>query len=215
MSSVIVPTITTDNPEIYKSEMEKIRKFSLRVQVDVADGVFAPVQLTPVERIWWNAGMEVDVHMMVARPSDYMDILLKLKPSMVILHAEVEEDITPLLELLKKSGIKSGIALLRPTFPGHLANAIHQANHVMIFSGELGKQGGKASLMQLEKVRMIKALNADVEIGWDGGIGMDNAFTIAQGGVDVLNVGAALSEATEPAEVYKAMMEEINKHGIF
>ena len=84
----------------------------------------------------------------------------------------------------------------------------------MIFSGDLGKFGGTASMMQLEKVRLIKAINPNVEIGWDGGVNVDNAYTLTQGGVDVLNVGGAIANAAEPGQVYATLVSEINKHGV-
>jgi ribulose-phosphate 3-epimerase len=84
----------------------------------------------------------------------------------------------------------------------------------LVFSGDLGHYGGTASLMQLEKVRLVKAINPNVEIGWDGGVSIDNAFTLTQGGVDVLNVGGALANADDPSSVYATMIKEINKQGI-
>ena len=68
--------------------------------------------------------------------------------------------------------------------------------------------------MQLEKVRLIKAINPTVEIGWDGGVSVDNAFTLAQGGVNVLNTGGAVNKADNPDEVYAALVREINKQGV-
>jgi Pentose-5-phosphate-3-epimerase len=213
--STIVPTILTDDEKVYKDLVGKFHKFSLRVQVDVTDGVFAETTTLKEDHVWWPEGWEVDIHMMVEKPSEHMDTLLNLKPSMIILHAEVEEDISSLLNIIKKSGIRAGVALQKQTFPGHVAQALHLADHAMIFSGELGKQGGHASLMQLEKVRLIRQINPEIEIGWDGGVRVDNAFTISQGGVDVLNVGSAITDAPNPEVVYKALMTEINKHGIF
>ena len=68
-------------------------------------------------------------------------------------------------------------------------------------------------MMQLEKIRLIKAINSNVEIGWDGGANLSNIFSLSQGGVDVINVGGAIANATDPAEVYKAMCTEISRKG--
>jgi pentose-5-phosphate-3-epimerase len=84
----------------------------------------------------------------------------------------------------------------------------------MIFSGELGKHGGTASMMQLEKVRLIRAIRQDVEIGWDGGVNIENAYSLAQGGVDVLNVGGTIAGAVDPKSAYDTLVTEINKHGV-
>jgi len=115
---------------------------------------------------------------------------------------------------IKAAGIKAGIALLKTTVPSTLADVIRLVDHVLIFSGDLGKNGGTASLMQLEKVRLVKAINPAAEIGWDGGVNIENAYTLAQGNVNVLNAGSAISTAADPAEAYAALTKEINKHGV-
>ena len=103
---------------------------------------------------------------------------------------------------------------MKHTVPETIADVIRAVDHVMVFSGNLGHYGGKASLMQLEKVRLIKIINPNVEIGWDGGISVDNAFTLSQGGVNVLNIGGALARAEDPEAVYQKLIVEINKQGI-
>lgn len=119
-----------------------------------------------------------------------------------------------MIQQVKQYGIKVGVALLKPTVPSDIAMLLEAADHAMIFSGELGTYGGSASLMQLEKVRLIKAINAGLEIGWDGGGSVENAFSLAQGGVDVLNVGGAIQKAADPQAAYTAIVNEINKQGV-
>jgi ribulose-phosphate 3-epimerase len=131
-----------------------------------------------------------------------------------VFHAETGQNLTPILDEIKKNGIKAGIALQRPTVPSTVDAAITAADHVLVFSGDLGHYGGTASLMQLEKVRLIRAINPNVEIGWDGGVNVDNAYTLTQGGVDVLNTGSAIAQADDPATVYATLVKEINKHGV-
>lgn len=72
----------------------------------------------------------------------------------------------------------------------------------MVFSGRLGRFGGTASLMQLEKIRLIKPINSNLEIGWDGGVTTDNAYSLVQGGVNVLNVGGAIKSQRSTSRVY-------------
>lgn len=70
-----------------------------------------------------------------------------------------------------------------------------------------------ASLMQLEKIRIIRSINSSLEIGWDGGINIDNAFSLVQGGVDVLNCGGAIQNNADPKAAYDALVAEVNKQG--
>lgn len=212
--SQIVPTMMAETPEQLQEATVKIQPFARRVHIDISDGEFAPTFLLNESQLTWPQGWEVDIHAMVARPSEHLAQLIQLKPSLVILHAEAQEDIVPHLQALKQAGIRAGVGLLKTTVPATVAAAIQEADHVMIFSGDLGKFGGTASMMQLEKIRLIKKVKQDVEIGWDGGVNLENAYTLTQGNVDVLNVGGAISNSETPAETYNELVKEINKHGV-
>ncbi len=211
---LIVPTIMAETVDEYRPLIESIQTFARRVHIDLSDGDFAPTFLLGVDQVYWPEGMEVDMHAMLARPSEYLAQIVQRRPSLVILHAEAQEDILPHLQYLKQSGIRAGVGLLRSTVPSTVEALIKEADHVMVFSGELGKHGGTASMMQLEKVRLVKAINPKAEIGWDGGITLENAYMIAQGGVDVLNVGGTIRKATSPIEMYNSLVKEMTKNGV-
>jgi ribulose-phosphate 3-epimerase len=212
--SVIAPAVLAETPDDYKAQIERIHSFTERVHIDITDGEFAPSFTVGAAQVWWPQEWTVDIHAMVARPSEHLETLVSLKPHMIIFHAETSEDIVPVLEHVKKFGIKAGVALQRSTVPSSVQAAIEASDHVMIFSGDLGKYGGVASMMQLEKIRLIRNIKPDVEIGWDGGVNIENAYSISQGGVDVLNVGGTIAKADDPASVYATLVNEINKHGV-
>ena len=213
--SVIAPAVLAENADQYKQTIDKIQPFANRIHVDVSDGEFAPTFTVGFNELWWPEGWEVDIHAMVARPAEHLQTLVQLKPSMVIFHAEADtEQLPSVLATLQQYNIKAGISLLRPTVPASVTNLIQQADHVMVFTGDLGKYGGTANLMQLEKVRLIKQINPETEIGWDGGVNVDNAYTLTQGGVNVLNVGGAIQKAMDAETAYKQLVDEINKQGV-
>jgi len=212
--SIIAPAILVETDEQYKASIERLTPFVQRVHIDISDGEFAPVFLVEPEKLWWPKEWIVDIHAMVMHPMDYVDRLIALKPHLITFHAETGVNLIPIMEKIKKAGIKTGIALLKPTVPVTIADAIRAADHVLVFTGDLGHYGGSASLMQLEKVRLIKVINPNVENGWDGGVSVDNAFTLTQGGVNVLNVGGAIGNSEDPASVYATLVREINKQGV-
>lgn len=213
--SIIAPSVLAENADQYKQIIDKIQPFAQRIHVDISDGEFAPSFTVAENEIWWPEGWEVDVHAMVARPAEHLQTLVQLKPSMVIFHAEADpEQLPSVMATLKQYDIKAGIALLRPTVPSSVEAILKQADHIMVFTGELGKYGGTANLMQLEKVRLIKQINPEAEIGWDGGVNLDNAYTLTQGGVNVLTVGGAIQKATDASEAYQQLVDEINKQGV-
>ncbi|HBO64804.1 TPA: hypothetical protein DD425_02500 [Candidatus Saccharibacteria bacterium] len=212
--SMIVPTIMPETLDALRATLQAYQPFARRIHIDISDGEFAPVFLLSESQLYWPEGWEVDIHAMVARPSEHLPQLIQLKPSMIILHAEAQENILPHIRTIKEAGIRAGVALLKTTVPSSVEAAIREADHVMIFSGDLGHNGGTASMMQLEKVRLIKKVKQDVEIGWDGGVNIENAYTLTQGGVDILNTGGAIAQAESPANAYQALVKEINKRGV-
>ena len=210
----IVPTILTASPDEFQAALVAINEFTNQVQIDITDGEFAPSRTIGLDHVFWPDNWQVDLHMMVKNPSRYIDKLILMKPHLVIFHAEVEEDLRPSFEKLRQAGIKVGVALLRQTVPEQKADLITLADHVLIFAGDLGRMGGQANLLQIQKVRLIRAISPNVEIGWDGGANIDNLPMIIQAGVDVINVGSAISLASNPAEAYKAMVELTTREGL-
>jgi ribulose-phosphate 3-epimerase len=210
----IVPTITTADPAVYRSQMERINLFSHHVHIDVTDGVFAKNQTIRLGDVAWPQGWQADLHLMVAEPSKCVGDVIRKMPSLCSFHAEVQEDLTPSFAALKEKGIKTGLVLLQSTFPGAVKQYIEMVDHVLIFAGQLGMQGGTADMMQMEKIALIRAIKPDVEIGWDGGANMTNIRALAHADLDIINVGSALAKAENPKAVYEEMVAEIDKSGV-
>lgn len=210
----IVPTILVNNKKDFRTQVETINAFTRRVQIDITDGVFAPTETLDITNIWWPKGWETDLHLMVSRPSEQLETIFKLSPSLCIFHAETNENLLPVFEELKKHEIKTGVALLPSTYPGHVKSYIEAADHVLIFAGQLGAQGGQADLLQMEKISLVRNIKPELEIGWDGGANMTNIRALAHADVDVIDVGSALSTADNPAEMYAQLVAEIDKNGV-
>ena len=210
----IVPTILTDNKQDYRDQVERINVFTRRVQIDLTDGFFAQSQTLDITNVWWPKNWETDLHLMVAKPSEILDTVLKLNPSLCIMHAEASENLLPLFDVLKNAGIKTGVALLQSTFPGNVKQYIDAADHVLVFASQPGIQGAPADLMQMEKIPLIRNMKPEVEIGWDGGANMTNVRAIAHADVDVINVGSAISRSENPAQTFEELVAEIDKNGV-
>ena len=210
----IVPTILTNNKVEYRAQIERINIFTRRVQIDITDGVFAKNETIDITNVWWPKGWVTDLHLMVRKPSDNLDTILKLMPSLCILHAEADEDLLPIFDTLEEKGIRTGVALLPSTYPGNVKNYIDAVDHVLIFAGQLGEQGGAADMMQMEKIALIRNMKPELEIGWDGGVNLKNVRALAHADLDVINVGSAISQAEDPAHMFDELVAEIDKNGV-
>lgn len=208
--AVICPTVTASTTSQYSSQIKQIAGFAQRIHIDLADGVFTNNKLISLEKVWWPVGVKADIHLMYEAVVPFMEQLLKHRPNMVIVHAEAVGNFYTLSRRLKKFGIKTGVALLQDTSVKTIVPAIDDIDHVLVFSGDLGHFGGHANLNLLAKVQTIRGLRPDIEIGWDGGINLENAKQLVSSGVSVLNVGGYIQHAANAKNAYTKLVKEIS-----
>ena len=210
--SIICPTVTptTTDPHEYREQLERVVNIAPRLQLDFMDGDFAPTRSIGIAQAWWPEDKQIDVHLMYRRPLEYIETLVSLHPSLVIIHAEAEGDLGGMLEHLQGLGIKAGVALLQSTSVESAKNLIEIADHILIFSGNLGSFGGTVDLGLLSKVDDIRARRPDIEIGWDGGANAENVAQLADGGIDIINAGGAIQRAENPIEAYQHLQSLIS-----
>jgi ribulose-phosphate 3-epimerase len=206
----ICPTITVDNSDDYQQYMERIVPFAIRIHIDLADGSLTENKLINPDQVWWPGGVRADIHVMSKQPAKHLPLLIDLKPQLIIIHAESDGDFKWLADTIHKNDIEVGVALLATTPASVLFESLHLIDHVLIFSGELGHYGGQADLSLLQKVHSLKTFKPQLEIGWDGGINDSNIFELSSSGVEVLNVGGFLQQATSIEEAY-ARLEKVAK----
>jgi len=209
--TTIIPTITETTPTEYKKKVEILYPFAKRVHIDISDGSLTSNATIAETAVWWPKGWTVDIHMMVAEPSKHVDNILKLHPNLVIFHAEAREDLLPIFTKIKQGGIKVGVAIVKNVYPGNIKAILNAADHALIFSGVLGKQGGTANLLLGEKVALVQEIHPSIEVGWDGGANLENVRQLSHIGVTAINVGSAISKAEDPAKMFEELNKEIEK----
>jgi ribulose-phosphate 3-epimerase len=209
--AIITPTITTADPHEYREQMSLIKSYAEGVHIDFSGGVFTPNALLPIQDAWRDDKLITHVHIMCHDALEVIEDVISLEADLVILHIESTNAVEA-LERLYENGTRAGIALLAESSVADIEelDADGLFDHVLIFGGHLGFQGGKADLSQLHKVQEVKEVYPEVEIGWDGGVNETNAKEIANAGVDVLNVGGYLKNAPDPKKAYATLTSLIS-----
>ena len=208
--SIICPTVLASNLAEYNNQLRNISGFSERVQIDLMDKDFAKSESQlGLEDIWWPHHIKADIHLMYQKPLDQLDKLLHLKPNMVIIHYEADVHHMHFAAELHKEDIKAGLALLPETKVADVEEELNSFDHMLIFSGDLGHFGGQANLSLANKAKQAKERHPGLEIGWDGGVNLDNAKQLADAGIDVLNVGGYIQNVKNPEENYQTLIELI------
>ena len=151
---------------------------------------------------------------MYKNPMPAIEKILHHKPNLIIVHAEAEGDFSQVIDFCRNHSVKLGVALLPATPPEKIFSALGDINHVLIFSGNLGYQGGsRADLKLIEKVKVLKQRKSNLEVGWDGGINDQNVAELVFGGVDVLNVGGHIQKSDNPERSYHALQRIAEETG--
>lgn len=215
--TIIAPTITTNDPAVYARRLEDFLTFAPRIQIDITDGQFAPSQTINLNQVYWPLAdkreCKIDLHLMLQRPIDWLDQIVAVVPDKVILHAESDDAgrmLPRIYEHLQRFGMQVGVALLPETQPADVADIIRVVDSVLIFGGHLGYQGGVADLTQLGKIPAIQQINSTVTIEWDGGANLSNVSQIAAAGVGQINIGSAISGASDLAAAYRQLVEVVS-----
>jgi ribulose-phosphate 3-epimerase len=205
----VVPTVLATTPSEYQTKLERASGLSKRVHVDICDGEFASNKTIGLAQVHYDEDIEVDLHLMLKDPAAQLQTALSLKPRLIIIHAEAEGDLLPIIEQMRSVGIQAGVALLPQTTPEKAEKLIQKADHVLIFTGTLGQNGGLFQHDQLLKTEKVRDINPEVEISVDGGISDLNGALIATQGIDVLYVGSFLQDAVDPAAALASLNHQI------
>lgn len=209
MAGLICPTVLASDKAEFAKQINNIN-FARRIQLDFMDGEFAPTKSISLEEAWLPENTQSDLHLMFKKPYDSMETILKLKPHMVIIHAEAEVDHVQMAAELNRSGILAGICLLPETTIESVKPILKSFDHLLIFGGNLGHFGGQADLNQLHKAVEAKEFHPQLEVGWDGGANDQNARQMVSNGIDVINVGGFIQKATDPKKAYNNLVELLN-----
>jgi ribulose-phosphate 3-epimerase len=169
-----------------------------RFHLDVMDGHFVPnISFGPatVAAIRGITELPLDVHLMISRPSRYLDAFLDAGADSITLHVEVDEPKEPTLSAIRRAGRAAGLAVSPGTAIEAVAPFAALLDIVMVMGVEPGF-GGQAFIQSCgAKIPLARQLLAERPLGevhLDGGVNRDNAELLGALGVDVLVAGSAL-----------------------
>ncbi len=202
----VCPCVTPYTEADFAEQYERV-KFASRLHLDLMDGDFVETKSPELETYFWDDDKQIDLHLMYRHPDHYLEVIERLRPSLVIVHAEAEINHNDWVAKMREMGIKAGIALLPETPANFVWQMSNRPDHVLIFSGHLGHYGGAADLGLGHKAQELKDL--DLELGWDGGINDVNARDIADFGISVLNVGGFIQKSNDAHAAYVKILKKL------
>ena len=96
--------------------------------LDVMDGLFVPnisFGMPIISSIRKMTKKPLDVHLMIIEPERYIDKFIEIGSDILTVHIEATTEMNKILDKIKKSSIKSGIAINPDTPINKLLSLIH------------------------------------------------------------------------------------------
>ena len=183
------------------------------IHLDIMDGHFVPnlsFGADIVKGIRAYSNLPFDVHLMITNPEIYINSYVDAGANLITVHPESTSHIHSVLQQIKKSGIKAGVALNPGTPIEVLDNIIDITDLILVMTVNPGFGGQSFLLSQLAKISKIRSIiNKDnylIDLSVDGGINAKTAALAINAGANVLVAGTSIFKSKD-----KTYLESINR----
>ena len=172
--------------------------------IDVMDGKFVPKDTLNMMKEYTNivkqiSNIPIDVHLMVEDIKIYIDEYIGFNPNIITFQIEAaksKEEIKELIDYIKMSGIKVGLAIKPGTDIKEVYEFLPYIHMCLVMTVEPGLGGQKLIPETIQKVRDLKKYidenNLELDIEVDGGIKEENIEEVKNAGANIFVVGTAI-----------------------
>lgn len=195
---LLAASLICSNPLNIENDLNELLKGGIDyIHFDVMDGRFVPrYGLYPeiLVSLKKKTKLNVDVHMMVENPEDYIDDFKHAGADCFNFHIEATNHAHRVIKKIENAGMKPGVALNPATPLSTLEYIINDISMVVLMAINPGIVGHKlipniiAKISDLRKFAIDKG-NNELLIQIDGGVTFDSGKKMIDAGADILVCG--------------------------
>jgi len=182
------------------------------LHVDVMDGHFVPnitIGVPVVASIRKVTSLPLDVHLMINAPERFIKAFAEAGSDYLTVHVEIRSRIGKLIDMIRKSGVKSGLSINPETSVVRLEPFLEEIDIALLMTVNPGFGGQPLIPGVIPKVRELrekierKGLSTNIEV--DGGIDQKNAGELVSAGADILVAGTSVFGMKDRGKAIRAL----------
>lgn len=215
----MVKLIPAANEPSFEEVARKIRQieklageFGLdEMQIDVSDGTFTPTTVwhEPKDLVGFETKLKLDLHLMISDMDTRVGDWLIEPVGKITFHLEAAHDPALVLEKIKESRRKAGLAINPETPVENLKPFFDKADSFLILGVHSGASGQGILPGTSEKIRALRKICPGCIIGIDGGVTLENAKKLAEAGADYIVAASAIFETSDIKKAIRQLADKI------
>ena len=217
MKIKISPSILEIDFSNLASEIKKIEPYADMLHFDVMDGQFVPrITFGPDIVKCIDTRLIKDVHLMINNPENQIEPFAKAGADIITFHIEASKAPEKTIELIKSHNVKAGMAFNPHTTLEKLTKTkklLNELDMVLLMTVNPGWGGQPFTESVLDKIKILRKLNPELDIQVDGGVRAGTACRVVEAGANVLVAGTAIFNRNSIPENVKLLKEDIKKGG--
>lgn len=180
------------------------------VHCDVIDGLFAPnitFGMPMISALKRKSKLPLDVHLMIVKPERYIDKFIAAGSDTIAFHPEASDKPLEVLDKIRKSGIKAGIAINPDISASVVKQYLDNIDYILLMGVFPGFGGQKFIPEVMDKIDECKKYTAgrNIYIELDGGVTVENIGEMKRRGLNAAVAGNAVFAAADPAGAVKML----------
>ncbi len=170
------------------------------LHVDLLDGYFSPsmpIGLDVVRQLRQKTDLPFDVHLMANEQDYFIGELLEIGVQQLVFHAECEPHIDNRLNMIRRAGVRAGVALKPATSLTVLDYVLEKCDVVLLmlinpgYAGSAKEQQVPYGLRKISELRsLIKGRGLHTKIEIDGRVSPENIEALAKDQADIFVAGS-------------------------